>query len=105
MSKLHVKKGDNVVVISGKDKGKVGKILEAQPKAGKVIVDGVNVVIRHTKPRTANQQGGRIEKFAAFNASNVMLMCGKCNKGTRVAHQIKDDKKVRICKKCGAVID
>lgn len=105
MSKLHLKKGDNVVVISGKDKGKKGKVLEAMPKTGKVVVEGVNVVIRHTKPRAAGQTGGRIEKLAAFDASNAMIVCGKCNKATRVAHQIKDEKKVRICKKCGASID
>jgi len=104
MSKLHVKKGDTVVVIAGKDKGKKGKILAAMPKTGRVMVEGVAMITRHTKP-VGQQPGGRIVKEGTINASNVMLVCGKCGKATRVAHQIKDDKKVRICKKCGAVID
>ena len=104
MSKLHVKTGDNVVIIAGKDKGKKGKILSAMPKTHRVIVEGANMITRHVKPMGA-KSGGRITKEGTIDSSNVMLICSKCGKATRVAHQIKDDKKVRICKKCGAVID
>ena len=104
MSKLHVKTGDNVVIIAGKDKGKKGKILSAMPKTGRVVVEGANMITKHQKP-VGQKSGGRITMVGPINSSNVMLICSKCGKATRVAHQIKDDKKVRICKKCGAVID
>ncbi len=103
--KLHVKKGDTVVVLSGKDKGKEGKILAAQPKNGKVIVEGVNVVKRHSKPSQANPQGGIISKPAAIASSKVMLVCPNCKKPTRIAHKIEDGKSKRVCNKCGEVID
>ena len=104
MSKLHVKKGDNVLVISGKNKGAKGNIIKTFPKDGRILVEGVNIATKHKKPRGAGQAGGRIQMEAPFDASNVMLVCGKCNKATRVAHQIQDGKSVRICKKCGAAI-
>ena len=102
---LHVKKGDTVVVIAGKDKGHKGKILWATPKDERIVVEGANMIVRHTKPRGANQQGGRINKEGTMHVSNAMLVCGKCNKPTRVAHQIKDGNKLRVCKKCGKPID
>ena len=105
MNKMSIKKDDVVVVLSGKDKGKQGKVLEVQPKAGKVIVEKVNVVSRHTKPRKQGEQGGRINKEGTINVSNVMLVCPKCNKATRVGHAVVGDKKVRVCKKCGKNID
>ena len=105
MSKLHVKKGDTVMVIAGKDKGKKGKIMFGIPAENRVVVEGVNMIIRHTKPRGAGQQGGRIQKEAPMQASNVMLICSRCNKPTRVAHQVSGDKKERVCKKCGKVIN
>jgi large subunit ribosomal protein L24 len=113
MSSLNVKKGDTVVVISGKDKGKKGKIMVSQPDEARVIVQGAAMVTRHVKPRKQGQPGGRIEKEAPIHASNVMLVCPKCDKPTRVAHQIKEveisgekkQKSVRVCKKCGKVID
>lgn len=105
MNKLHVKRGDSVIVIAGKNKGSKGKIMTAIPKDNRVIVDGVNMIIRHTKPKQQGQQGGRVEREAPINASNVMLVCGKCNKATRVGHVIKDGKSVRVCKKCGSDID
>lgn len=106
MKKLHVRKDDTVMVISGKDKGKKGKVLEAMPKAGKVVVEGANIVTRHTKPQRQGEAGGRIQKEAPLFASKVMLYCSKCNKPTRVGHLIKDDgKKVRVCKKCNAEFD
>jgi len=104
MNKLNVKKGDTVVVIAGKDKGKKGKVLSAMPKTGRVTVEGVAMVTRHTKPIGA-RPGGRIRLEGTIDASNVMLVCGKCGKATRVGHKIEDGKKFRVCKKCGANID
>ena len=105
MNSLNVKKGDTVVVISGKDKGKKGKIMVAQPEDERVIVQGAAMVTRHVKPRKQGQPGGRIEKEGPIHASNVMLVCPKCGKPTRVGHTVIDGEKVRACKKCGAAID
>ena len=104
MNKMSIKKDDVVVVLSGKDKGKQGKVLEVQPKAGKVIVEKVNVVSRHTKPRKQGEEGGIVKREAAIYASKVQVVCPKCDKGTRVAYEIKDGKKVRVCKHCGAAL-
>ena len=101
--KMHVKKGDKVVVLSGKDKGKQGEVLVAEPAEGKVIVEGVAVVKKAMRPNAQNQQGGIVEKEAAIDASNVMLVCPSCGKPSRVGHDVNDEgKKVRVCKKCGA---
>lgn len=113
MNSLNVKKGDTVVVISGKDRGKKGKIMVAQPDDERVIVQGAAMVTRHIKPRKQGQPGGRIEKEGPIHASNVMLVCPKCDKPTRIAHKLKEveisgekkQKSVRVCKKCGKVID
>ena len=86
--KLHVKTGDMVMIISGKDKGKTGKILEVSPKEGKIIVEGCNIATKHVKPKTANEQGGLVKVEAPLYASKVMLVCPKCGKATRVAHKI-----------------
>lgn len=102
---MNIKKNDTVIVLSGKDKGKKGKVLVAMPKDSKVIVEGVNVATCHTKPRKQGEQGGRINKEGTINVSNVMLVCPKCNKATRVGHAVVGDKKVRVCKKCGKNID
>ena len=100
---MNIKKGDKVVVLSGKDKGKEGLVLEAMPKAGKVVVEGINVVSRHTKPRRQGEQGGIVKKEAAIYACKVQRVCPKCNKATRPAHKLlADGKKVCVCKKCGA---
>ena len=104
MANLKVKKGDQVVVISGKDKGTKGKILIAKPSEGKVVVEGVNIVSKHEKARSASKPGGIIKQEGAINASNVMIVCGKCNKATRVAYKVEDGKKIRVCKKCGAAL-
>ena len=105
MTKMSIKKGDLVVVLSGKDKGKQGKVLEVQPKAGKVIVENVNIVSRHTKPRKQGEEGGILKKEAPIYACKVQRVCPKCNKATRPAHKLlADGKKVRVCKKCGAEI-
>lgn len=102
---MHVKKGDTVVVIAGKDKGKKGKVLQVLPKKNKVIVEGVNMVIKHQKPNPQLQQGGRIEQEAAIHASNVMLWDKKANQGVRVGYKLENGKKVRVSKKTGEVID
>ena len=102
MEKLHVKKGDTVVVVSGDDKGLKGEVLETSPKEGKVIVKGVNIVTRHVKPRKQGDQGGIVKVEGAMYASKVQLYCPKCDKGVRVKHTVVDGKKVRVCAKCGA---
>ena len=105
-SKMHVKTGDRVVVIAGKDKGKTGKIINVDSKASRVYVDKVNLVSRHSKPTKAAPQGGIIKKEAAMDSSNVMLYCNKCNKGVRVKKQLLDNgKKIRVCAVCGASFD
>ena len=104
--KLHVKKGDSVVVISGKDKGKKGKVLVALPKDGKVIVEGINMSTKHKKPSKSVQQGGIIHQESPVFSSKVMLWCDKCKKGVRIGHKLLDDKtKVRYCRDCGDVFD
>lgn len=104
--KVHVKKNDNVIVISGKDKGKKGKVLSVFPKEGRVLVEGVNVVTKHQKPRGAQQPGGIIHQEAPIYASKVMLVDPKTGTPTRVGHKIMDDgSRVRISKKSGATID
>ena len=105
MSKVHVKTGDTVVILSGKDRGKKGKIMAVSPKEGKVIVENANIVSKHVKPRKQGETGGRIEHEGTINASNVMLVCPKCGVATRVGHAMDGDKKVRVCKKCGKNID
>ena len=105
-NKIHIKTGDTVVILSGKDKGKKGKVLQVSAKEGKIIVEGVNFVTRHKKPTGANQQGGRIRQEAAIDASKAMLVCGKCNKRTRVGHKILEDgTKVRVCKVCNELFN
>ena len=101
---MKIKKDDKVVVVSGKDKGKQGKILVADPKAGKVIVEGVNVATKHQKPQGQNQEGGIIKVETPIYASKVQLVCPKCGKATRVGFKLADGRKVRVCKKCGAEI-
>lgn len=105
-NKLHVKKGDTVVVIAGKDAGATGKVLAASPSKGKVVVEGVAKVKRHTKPSKNDPQGGIMEKESFIDASNVMPYCPKCKKGVRIAHVAgKNGKTVRACVKCGNKFD
>ena len=105
MNKMSIRKDDTVVVLYGKDKGKQGKVLKTEPKSGKVVVEKVNLVSRHTKPRRQGEEGGILQKEATIYASKVMRVRHKCNKPTRAAHKVlADGKKVRICKKCGAEI-
>ena len=101
---MKVKKGDTVQVLSGNDKGKKGEVLEVMPKDSKVVVKGVNVRKKHIKPRRQGEEGGIIPVECAIDSSKVNVVCPKCGKSTRVEYKVEDDKKVRICKKCGAVI-
>ena len=101
---MNIRKDDKVVVLSGKDKGKQGKVIKADPKAMKVIVEGVNVATKHQKPRKQGEEGGIIKVETPIYAAKVQLVCPKCGKGTRVGHKLADGKKVRVCKKCGAEI-
>ena len=100
---MQIHSKDTVVVITGKDKGTKGKVLEAFPQTGKVVVEGVAIATKHQKPRQQGVPGGIIKQEAAIDASNVMLVCPKCGKGVRVGYNVLDNgKKVRVCKKCGA---
>ncbi|MFZ5641737.1 MAG: 50S ribosomal protein L24 [Bacillota bacterium] len=104
--KIHVKKGDTVVVITGKDAGKKGKVLEVQPRDGRVVVEGANIVKRHSKPTQKLPQGGIVEKPAPLASSNVMIFCSKCSAPRRIGKEIlANGKKVRVCKKCGEAFD
>ena len=96
---MEIKKGDNVVVIAGKDKGKKGKVVETSPKSLKVVVEGVNVVSKHKKPRSAQDKGGIIKQTNPIDSSNVMVVCPNCDKATRVAHKDIEGKKVRVAKR------
>ena len=99
---MRIKKGDNVSVLSGNDKGKTGEVLEVLPKADKIVVKGVNVRKKHVKPRKAGEEGGIISVECAIPSSKVNVVCPKCGKVTKVGYNIEKDEKVRICKKCGA---
>ena len=104
MSKVHVKTGDSVVILSGKDKGKKGKVLAVSPKEGKVIVEGRNMVTKSVKPRRQGESGGIVKAEAAMYACKVALYCPKCDRGVRYGVKVEDGAKVRVCKRCGAEI-
>lgn len=104
--KLHVRKGDTVLVMSGKFSGKRGKVLQVFPKTGRIVVEGVNFTKRHTKPTKSLPQGGILEKEGAIASSNVMLFCNSCSTPTRVGKKVLEDgKSTRVCKKCGEEFD
>lgn len=103
---MNIKKGDTVMVITGKDTGRKGKVLRVIPDANRVVVEGINRVKKHQKPSRSLPQGGILKVESPLNASNVMLLCNKCNKPTRVGKNILDNgDKVRVCKQCGEVLD
>lgn len=103
---MNIRKGDTVAVITGKDKGKDGKVLVAVPKTGRVIVEGINIQKRHTKPKSAQKTGGILDKAGAIDVSNVMILCPKCKKVTRIAFAFDaQGNKYRACKKCGENLD
>lgn len=106
---MTIKKGDKVKIIAGKDKGKTGKVLQVFPSRERASVEGLNLSIKHMRPRREGEKGQRIEFPAPLNTSNLMIVCPKCNKASRIAYQInkseKGTKKFRVCKKCDQVID
>ncbi len=105
MNKIHVKTGDSVVILSGKDKGKHGKVLAVSPKEGKVIVEGCNIATKAVKPRRRGEAGGIVKAEAAMYSSKVALLCPKCNHATRYGVKLDEEgNKVRVCKHCGAEI-
>ena len=101
MNKIHVKTGDTVKVITGRDRGSAGKVLQVSPEEKKIIVEGLNMVTKHVKPRKQGQTGGLVKAEAPMYASKVMLVCPKCKQATRVGNAEEQGKKVRVCKKCG----
>uniref|UniRef100_A0A7V6CDX7 Large ribosomal subunit protein uL24 n=1 Tax=Thermodesulfobacterium geofontis TaxID=1295609 RepID=A0A7V6CDX7_9BACT len=104
-AKVHIRKNDMVVVITGKDKGKIGKVLKVFPRKGRAVVEGVNIVKKHMKP-TPYSSGGIIEKPAPIHVSNLMIYCPKCKRGVKVSRKfLEDGTKVRCCKKCGEIIE
>ena len=102
MSTMNIKKGDTIVVLSGKDRGKQGKVLGTVPSESKIVAEGINVVTCHVKPRKQGEEGGVMKREAPIASCKVQIVCPKCGKGTRVAHKIEDGKKIRVCKHCGA---
>ena len=103
---MKIRKNDTVMVIAGKDKGKTGKVRFAYPKEERVLVDGINMVKRHTRARGTVRQAGIIEREDPIHVSNVMLLCNKCNRPTRIGFRfLKDGRKVRVCRSCGEVVD
>jgi large subunit ribosomal protein L24 len=101
LKKVHVKKGEKVMVITGKDAGKIGKVIQVMPKVNRVVVEGVNITKRHTRPTQKIKQGGILEIESAIDASNVMYYCPSCKKPSRVGVRIEDSNRIRICKRCG----
>lgn len=99
---MRIKKGDNVSVLSGNDKGKTGEVLEVMPKTDKIVVKGVNIRKKHVKPRKAGEEGGIISVECAIPSSKVNVVCPKCGKVTKIGYTMEKDEKVRVCKKCGA---
>lgn len=103
---LSIKKNDTAIVISGKEKGKKGRIISVMPSKERVLIENINIIKKHMKPNRQNTQGGIISKEGALHISNIMLVCPKCNKPTRISNVlIENQKKVRMCKKCKEVID
>ena len=103
---MQIRKNDSVMVIAGKERGKTGKVLRVLPEKDRVIIERVNIVKRHTKPRGPQQSGGILEKEAAIDASNIMIMCDRCNAPVRIGHKVLGDgKKIRLCRRCGEAIE
>ena len=101
---MRIHKGDNVLIISGKDKARKGKVIESLPKKGKVVVEGINIIKKHVRPKKTGEKGQIIQRAAPLDVSNVKLICPKCGEATRIGYKIEGKKKYRICKKCGAEI-
>ncbi len=109
MNNLHVKKGDNVMIIAGKDKGKSGSVTKVDVQNGRVLVEGANIATNYVKPRNAQEKGGIVKKEAPIDASNVMIICPECGKATKAGHRVENvdgkDVKIRFCKKCNASLE
>jgi large subunit ribosomal protein L24 len=101
---MKVKKGDNVLIIAGKDKGRTGKITRALPKDAKILVEGINLKKKHVRPKREGEKGQVVDIPAALDISNVKVICPKCGKATRIGYEIKSEQKNRICKKCNQII-
>ena len=99
---MRVKKGDTVQVLSGKDKGKTGEVLEILPKTNKIVVKGINIIKKHSKPRKQGEEGGILSMEGAIHVAKVNVVCPKCGKATKVGYSEEKGEKVRVCKKCGA---
>ncbi len=97
---MKLKKGDTVLIISGKDRGRKGKIIDSLPKKGKIVVEGINLRKKHVKAKRSGEKGQIVTMPAPMNISNVKIICSKCGKGTRVGYKVENNKKYRICKKC-----
>jgi large subunit ribosomal protein L24 len=103
---VQIRKNDSVLVISGRERGKTGKVLRVLPEKDSVIIERINIVKRHSKPRGPQQAGGIVEKEAPITASNLMIMCDKCNAPVRIGHKVlPDGRKIRICRRCNEAID
>ena len=105
MAKMHIKKGDTVVVLSGDDKGVQGEVIAVSREEGKLLVKGANIIHKHVKPRKQGETGGIVDAEGAIYASKVALYCSTCKKGVRVKTQVVDGKKIRVCAKCGKKFD
>jgi len=101
---MDIKKGDTVIIISGKDRGKSGKVSEALPKDNKIVVEGLNIIRKHVRPKRQGEKGQRVEVPRAIDVSNVKIICSKCKQAARIGHQIIGENKTRICKKCKQAI-
>jgi len=101
---MKIKKGDTALIISGKDRGRKGKVIEAFPKKGRVIIEGINLRKKHVKPKKSGEKGQIVETPAPIDVSNTKLICSKCGKPTRVGYKVEGKKKYRMCKKCGQEI-
>lgn len=104
MNTLHLKKGDTAVVLSGKEKGKRGKVIAVNPKKGMITIEGVNMITCHTKPRRQGETGGIVKREGALRACKAMRVCPSCDKPTRPAHKLENGVKVTVCKHCGSTI-
>lgn len=102
---MKIKKNDTVLILTGKDAGKTGKVISAMPAEGKVLVEGINIQKKHKKARSAQEQSAIVEQAGAIDVSNVEIVCSSCKKATRVAYKVVDGKKIRVCRKCGASLD
>ena len=101
---MRIKNGDNVFIKAGKDKGRKGKVIKALPKEGKIVVEGINIIKKHVRPKKQGEKGQVVHIPSPFDISNVLIICDKCGKAVRVGYKTVENKKVRICKKCSAEI-